>query len=184
MRLLQASERKASPWKNGGGVTTEIAIHPAGAALDAFDWRISLATVAVDGPFSIFPGIERTLTVLSGAGIDLAVEGLADVRLDSASLPYFFPGDAMAGARLVDGPIDDLNVMTRRGRVRHQVERLGLAAGTRQSVRLPSGVVFATGRCRIGDLSLEPRDALRIDEALSFSVEADSALDLFLIALA
>ena len=51
----------AAPWKNGGGCTTEIAIAPPGASLDAFEWRISLATIAASGPFSAFPGVDRTL---------------------------------------------------------------------------------------------------------------------------
>ncbi len=184
MRLLPASQRKASPWKNGGGVTTEIAIHPAGAALDAFDWRISLATVAVEGPFSTFPGIDRTLTVLTGAGLDLAVEGRATVRLDPSSPPYSFPGDVATGATLIDGPIEDLNVMTRRGRVRHQVERLTLEAGSRQTIALPAGLVFVTARCRIGEIDLQPRDAIRVEAAQSLHVQTDTALDLFLIAIA
>ncbi|MBM7325185.1 HutD family protein, partial [Agrobacterium sp. S2] len=48
------------PWKNGGGVTTEIIVHPAKASMADFDWRISMANVAQDGPFSIFPGVDRT----------------------------------------------------------------------------------------------------------------------------
>lgn len=55
MKIIRASEYKTMPWKNGGGVTVEIAIHPPGASVNAFDWRISMATVAQDGPFSSFP---------------------------------------------------------------------------------------------------------------------------------
>ena len=62
-------------WKNGGGVTREIVASPEGAPLDAFDWRVSLADVSADGPFSSFPGVDRTLTVVEGAGMDLMVGG-------------------------------------------------------------------------------------------------------------
>ncbi len=69
MRILRAADHKRMPWKNGGGETVEIAVAPQDAALGDFDWRISMATVAADGPFSIFPGIDRTLSILSGSGM-------------------------------------------------------------------------------------------------------------------
>ncbi|MDP1908248.1 MAG: HutD family protein, partial [Hyphomicrobium sp.] len=43
MRILRAKDYRRMPWKNGGGETTEIAISPEGAALDSFDWRVSMA---------------------------------------------------------------------------------------------------------------------------------------------
>ncbi|WP_082767552.1 HutD/Ves family protein [Bosea sp. PAMC 26642] len=112
------------PWKNGGGSTTEIAIHPPGASLDEFDWRISTAHVGQDGPFSSFPGIDRTLAVLSGMGIALAFGDGGTVQLSPNSKPCAFAGDRAVEGRLVAGPIDDLNVMTRRGRWRHDMTRL------------------------------------------------------------
>ena len=71
MRLLAARDRLAKPWKNGGGVTRDVAIAPPDAGLDTFDWRISFADVASDGPFSPFPDIDRTLTVVDGEGLAL-----------------------------------------------------------------------------------------------------------------
>ena len=111
------------PWKNGGGVTREVAIWPPAAALDAFDWRISIADVAQGGPFSTFPGVDRVLTVIQGAGLELAVEGLATTILDAVAPPFAFPGDAACAAKLHDGPIRDLNLMVRRG-VSARVRRL------------------------------------------------------------
>ena len=61
MRILRAPDYRVMPWKNGGGTTTEVAVSPEGAGLDHFDWRISMARVEQDGPFSTFPGIDRTL---------------------------------------------------------------------------------------------------------------------------
>ena len=124
MKLYRAHEHKRMPWKNGGGETVEIAVFPSGAGVDDFDWRISMATVASDGPFSIFPGIDRTLSILDGAGISLAMEGGEDVALNGASLPLSFAADIAVAATLVDGPVTDLNVMARRGRYRHSVERV------------------------------------------------------------
>ena len=60
-----------TPWKNGGGATREIACWPPGTGLDSFDWRISVATIAADGAFSVFAGIDRSITLLSGDGVRL-----------------------------------------------------------------------------------------------------------------
>lgn len=124
MRLLRASGHRVMPWKNGGGSTTEIAVFPDGAGLDAFDWRVSMATVSMDGPFSTFPNIDRTLTVLSGRGIVLDVDdGRPPVHLSVADQPLAFPGDVATYGTLIDGPIVDLNVMSRRGRIVHHIVR-------------------------------------------------------------
>ena len=64
MQILYARDRVVSPWKNGGGTTTEVAAFPPGAPLENFGWRVSIAQVARSGPFSLFPGIDRTLALL------------------------------------------------------------------------------------------------------------------------
>ena len=66
VRILRAADRVPAAWKNGGGVTREVASWPEQAGLDGFDWRISLAEVAAGGPFSVFPGVDivRTSTAL------------------------------------------------------------------------------------------------------------------------
>ncbi|MDR3495138.1 MAG: HutD family protein [Ancalomicrobiaceae bacterium] len=128
MRLIRLADLTPRPWKNGGGVTVEYLVSPANAGLDAFDWRVSRAEVAADGPFSLFAGIDRTLTVVDGAGIDLVIADRT-VRLDPGCAPLAFAGDVPVASRLVTGPIRDLNVMSRRGRFAHRVERLALPAG-------------------------------------------------------
>jgi uncharacterized protein len=164
MRILRAAGYRVMPWKNGGGTTTEIAVSPEAAGLDDFDWRISMARVETSGPFSSFAGIDRTLSVLEGEGIVLDIAGQLPVRLTSASAPLSFPGDVQTGAKLIGGPITDLNVMTRRGRVAHQVERLPLSgeiaiapsAGTTLVLPVGAGVKLDSE----GESSLGPLDTL------------------------
>jgi hypothetical protein len=115
MLLLRAADRTAIPWKNGGGMTRDVLISPAGATLDAFDWRISIAEIARDGAFSQFPGIDRKLAVLEGK-VALTVEGHVPVTADMHSPVLDFPGEAAVEGRPIDGPSTDLNVMTWRGR--------------------------------------------------------------------
>jgi environmental stress-induced protein Ves len=121
MHILRAANHRRMKWKNGGGETAEIAVFPENAALDDFDWRVSMATVVSDGPFSSFPGVDRTLSILEGEGIVLRVEGRIPIGLTSRSSPLTFPADVATSAALIAGPITDLNVMTRRGRYRHRV---------------------------------------------------------------
>jgi len=113
VRILRAADRLATPWRNGGGVTRQVAAWPPGAGLEAFDWRVSLADVAADGPFSAFPDVDRILTVIGGEGLVLEIDGQG-VRLEPRA-PLAFPGEAAVMARLTAGPIRDLNVMVRRG---------------------------------------------------------------------
>ncbi|UDL91258.1 HutD family protein [Mesorhizobium sp. PAMC28654] len=128
MHILRAAEYRSMPWKNGGGVTTEIVVSPAAAGLDDFDWRISMARVENGGPFSQFAGIDRTLAVLEGEGISLDIAGRSPVAVTRAAAPLSFPADAPTAAALIAGPITDLNVMTRRSRMTHAVERLVISA--------------------------------------------------------
>ena len=112
------------PWKNGGGTTAQVAAFPEGSGFESFGWRLSMADVASDGPFSAFPGIDRTLILVEGDGLELTVEGVA-FRLDRSSPKLSFSGDDATAGRLLSGPIRDLNVMTRRGRFRHRTRFVG-----------------------------------------------------------
>ena len=124
MRIIRAHQCRTTPWKNGGGSTTEIAAAPEGASLETFDWRISMARVASDGPFSSFPGIDRTLAIVKGNGMILTIGSDAPVTLSSGTEPASFAGDTPTSARLTNGEIIDLNIMTRRDRFGHRLRRI------------------------------------------------------------
>ncbi|MFG2663779.1 HutD family protein [Streptomyces sp. NPDC048387] len=169
-RILRAADRTAAPWKNGGGVTREIAAGPEGAGTEDFDWRVSLAEVSADGPFSRFPGVDRTLTLAEGAGMELTLAG-ARRRLDERYVPGDFPGDEPTDCRLLDGPVVNFNVMYRRGRVEaHTAVILGalaLAAPPRTTLL----VVALDGPARLdhpgGPVELGPYDAALLEAPLA-----------------
>ena len=117
MRHLTTSDYRKMPWANGLGVTTEIlrVAKPDGGVL----WRLSMAAVVEDGAFSLFPGIERNLTVIAGPGFDLVGSGL-HLRAEPL-VPVAFPGDVAIAAAGLSAPSDDFNVMTDRSLPRPEV---------------------------------------------------------------
>jgi environmental stress-induced protein Ves len=167
-RLLTPNEFRSMPWKNGGGRTIEIATFPSGAALDTFLWRVSLADVERDGPFSPFPGIDRTIVLLEGAGMRL--RGAArETDLTTPLEPHAFSGDAAVDCTLVAGPVRDFNAMFRRGRARGSVTVVREGEGEPGFTRLrlvyavtgSHECVGATG----APITLEAGQALLLDEA-------------------
>lgn len=186
MKFLPASGHKRMPWKNGGGETIEISVFPEGASLSEFDWRVSMATVASDGPFSAFPGIDRTLSILEGNGMTLLIEGRDPARLTEVDAPLAFPADVATSASLIDGTIVDLNVMTRRGKLTHRVRRLALE-GERS---LTCDAATAMLLCHRGAVTLEgdgqtmvlsAGDALMLSGPLTATLKAPARCELFFI---
>jgi environmental stress-induced protein Ves len=170
MRVLRAADRIATPWKNGGGHTREVAVFPPGADLDSFEWRISLAQIAADGPFSTFPGVDRVLTVIKGEGLLLTVDERM-LALDAASPPLAFPGEARVSARLTDGAINDLNVMVRRDKWRARTRRLTVTGASDVVSRARATLVLALDPLRIlrpgGAIDLAPLDAVLLENGHS-----------------
>jgi len=111
--LLSLTEIAPQAWKNGAGLTRELAASPAAGA---FDWRISVAEITRDAPFSAFPGIDRCIMLLRGAGMQLRAGASAwQQRLDTPLQAFCFSGDDVVDSSLIDGDCSDLNVMVRRG---------------------------------------------------------------------
>ena len=115
MEIIRYAELKAHPWRNGGGVTRELARFPRtpSAQDTAWDWRVSIAEVSKAGAFSTFAGMDRVLTVIDGELLLLNVDG-AEHPLEKYR-PFRFSGDAGSAGALPTGDIRDLNVITRNG---------------------------------------------------------------------
>jgi environmental stress-induced protein Ves len=124
-RIVGAAGHRVMPWKNGGGATAEIAIGPDRASVaGGFDWRVSIATVATDGPFSAFPGYDRLITLLGGKGMILTFDGHERHVLDRKFEPFAFAGERATTCRLVDGACEDLNLMVARDRLAYRAALL------------------------------------------------------------
>ncbi|GAB3420234.1 HutD family protein [Massilia agilis] len=160
------------PWKNGGGSTTEIAIAPPDAGFDEFEWRVSLATIAADGPFSQFPGVDRTLVLVEGHGVTLDFEDGERVLVCEDDPLAAFPGEPRVDAKLNRGATTDFNVMTRRERCHHEFGRRALAGTSTFAPRGDITVLFLAQ----GDSLTVASDAERIGmvrfDALVFDGDA------------
>lgn len=152
---LTPADYTSQPWKNGRGTTTELwRLEREGRLLV----RLSRAAVVEDGPFSLFPGIERNLTVLSGPGFRLSGGGL-DFRC-APLVPVAFPGDLALMATETQGmQSDDFNVMTDRSLPKPQVWP------AQNDDLAPGGLLalYALGPCRVNGEPLA-RDELILTE--------------------
>ena len=111
MQHVPAAAYVAMHWKNGKGVTLEIARAPAAPA--AFDWRLSLASIDTDGPFSSYGGYERVVVLVEGDGFELDF-GAGDTRtLVAAGDAAIFDGGAPVDCRLRGRACRDLSLMVR-----------------------------------------------------------------------
>jgi len=113
MRVQRFGEHRAMPWANGLGTSFEVA---SDRNVDGvWTWRVAIAPVVLDGPFSAMPGVDRALVVIEGNGMVLEVDG-ESVKCMPGQVVRF-SGDSTTIARLVDGPAVDLGLMTVRGSV-------------------------------------------------------------------
>lgn len=120
--IIRRADGVSQAWKNGLGRTREIAVHPAGADSEHFDWRVSIAEVESAAPFSCFPGIDRHIVLLDGAGFTMTLDDYRTHALTTPFAPFAFAGEAKVEVALAGGATRDFNLMVRRGVARGSVE--------------------------------------------------------------
>lgn len=171
MPIIKLADCPARPWKNGLGRTRELAIHPPGADMDDFLWRVSVAEVGSAAPFSAFPGIGRVIALLDGDGFTMVLDDGRIHALTTPCVPFAFPGELGVQVALAGGPSRDFNLMLRRGRVHGGIE----AWRTAGLHRLDAGVVLvhcargtlacAAGLLHAGEAWLPDDDSLELSES-------------------
>lgn len=163
LTVLRAARRTAVPWKNGGGITREVAVSPEGSAMGDFDWRVSIAEIGVAGAFSLFAGVDRCMAVLQGR-LALFIDGQPALTLSRESSAVSFPGDVPVFAEPLDAPVTDLNVMTRRGRCSATLARGTELESSVLEPRLGTRLLIARSDLTVGsdelEVELAPLDAL------------------------
>jgi environmental stress-induced protein Ves len=136
LRVIRRTSFKATPWKNGGGITHEAIREPEG---DPFRWRVSVAQIDASGPFSEFTGYDRKMVLLQGAGIDLHFGDGTHRALRNVGELVEFDGALAAHCDLLSGPCVDLNLMVSKSdgaavRVERLMESVALRASGDETV--------------------------------------------------
>ncbi|MGD9584870.1 MAG: HutD family protein [Lysobacterales bacterium] len=111
MLVIRYQELRPSPWKNGLGLTWEIARDPPGDSSAPFRWRLSRARITATSPFSAFPGVRRVLALAAGGALELRIDREPPRMLERPGDWIAFAGDAAVEAVPLDGPVEDLNLM-------------------------------------------------------------------------
>lgn len=161
------------PWRNGGGTTTEIVVEPASAS-ERFLYRVSVADVARDGPFSRFEGYDRHIMLVAGAGMTLDCGERGRIDLSAPFVPRAFSGDWDVHGSLIAGAVRDFNLIVDHARASSSLsvrvldapETLALGVGTTGIVHVLSGTLedAAEGETLVADepLRLAPCGATRV----------------------
>jgi uncharacterized protein len=170
--ILKNSGYREGRWRNGLGVSWDIA--QSGAA-EAFDWRMALARLDADVPFSSYPGIDRIFTLIEGDGLTLDVKGFG--ALEAAKYrPVHFPGDRPAACRLKAGPCRALNLFVKRGAFRADVMVTCHAKGDVVAVPAATLIFIADGMAGIGGGRLAREDSYRAETPATLRCLADAVV--------
>lgn len=172
MQIIRRAAFTTVPWKNGGGITHEVAkVELDGRLL----WRLSLAEVSSDGPFSLFASLARILTVIDGPGMDLLSAGGEVAHAVPPLRPVAFSGDEPLFGKLRGGPCLDFNLIYDPQQFRAVVEVM--SAGTLMVPRTDAvreGLLCLAGSVRCGEHSLGRHDFAFVDAGDKAEVLAGS----------
>lgn len=160
MRVVPRASQRRTRWRNGAGWTTELAARP---DCGEFDWRISVAEIEGDCEFSRFPGIDRGIVVLDGAGFTLDVDGQPPAVLRAGGPPYAFTGDVAARCATAGGPSRAFNVMTRRGRIEQTLSRCSQAQELARSAGAGWVVYAVSAAARVGGHAILAGEAALVE---------------------
>jgi hypothetical protein len=137
MRIIRSHEFTEGRWRNGMGVSWDIASYP--VAADDFGWRLAIARIDGDVPFSHYPNVDRVFTLIEGQGLDLEFEGRNTLAVDRLFVPHFYSCDVPTFCRLRSGPCRALNLFMKRGlagRCGYSLQQCGdHASGAHPAVR-------------------------------------------------
>ncbi|WP_426610972.1 HutD/Ves family protein [Bradyrhizobium sp. McL0616] len=167
--LLKSEDYARSPWKNGGGVFTDIAdAHRADSPVKDWDsllWRFAATPIVAPGPFSHMPGIDRLQMVVGGRGLVLKAPGQEfDEREPFTTVR--FTGEHAIVTELEAGPVEVVNLMARRGAV--EIELLALSEPGNRQLSAGTHLLYAArGDCSIrldgADFAISHENTLKVE---------------------
>jgi environmental stress-induced protein Ves len=175
-RLDPAAYRR-TPWKNGGGITIDIAdAYAPGAAAGSWNgmlWRLGRTQIVEPGPFSDLSGYDRILTVIGGRGLVLEIAAGQALDVREPFRPVRFTGEDRITSRLEGGPVAVLNLMSDR---RHAIDVTILSGRDTRTLDAAINIVYAIEDSEVvvgGEaFALRVDEALRTDEAGQLAVRS------------
>ena len=169
--VIPANEYRRERWRNGLGWTREIHAHATAGSPGDWAWRLSIAEIEQDAPFSAFPGIDRELVLLSGNGLRLRFDDGEVRELHPPHDKLRFAGERAVTGELLDGPTQDFNLMWRRDLVDAQLWHRPLVGpmvvfaepGTMWAVHLLAGQARFADESGLPDLAATDTALLQAD---------------------
>lgn len=175
IRFIPKSSLVEGRWRNGQGVSWEIASHREEGAAD-FSWRFAKARIDNDVPFSIYPGMDRIFMIIEGQGMDLEFEGGHVLQVHEKFVPHSFSCDVPLLCKLRGGPSLDLNLFAARGEYRTVCEVIDVNGEKLMHSTAATNVVFALeGACQLNDFRLQKGDSAVVENEVEFHLQAQNA---------
>lgn len=146
LQLISPNQWQTQAWKNGGGITHQLARFDDNAGMR---WRVSIAEVASDGPFSRFEQTDRIIMLLEGKGFCLHGAEDKPVVLEKALVPFAFAGETAIECTLINGPVRDFNLMTRRYDIKAGLQVLSVPQALSLQLAQESMLYLASGQLQV-----------------------------------
>jgi uncharacterized protein len=176
IRFIPQSSLVQGRWRNGQGVSWEIASFKEDGATD-FLWRFAKARIDNDVPFSIYPGMDRIFMMIEGQGMDLEFEGGRVLQVHEKFVPHAFSCDVPLVCRLRGGPSMDLNLFAAHGKIKASCEVKQIAGTQQLAFENAVTVIFdLEGDCVLGGTKMETGDSAVVEGRISLTAQSEHAL--------
>ncbi len=163
LKIIRSSDLVEGRWRNGQGVSWEIASFKEEGAAD-FSWRFAKARIDNDVPFSIYPGMDRIFMMISGEGMDLEFEGGTVLPVHEKFVPHEFSCDVPLTCKLRGGPSLDLNLFTARGQWRADCVVVVIDGKLQFNFQNQITIIYALeGSCTVAGRALATGDSLIVE---------------------
>jgi uncharacterized protein len=166
---LDPAAYQRTPWKNGGGVTIDIAdAYAPGATAGSWSgmlWRLGRTRIVEPGPFSDLTGHDRILTVIGGRGLVLEIAGGEALDVREPFRPVRFAGEDRITSRLEGGPVAVFNLMSDR---KHAIDVTIMNGQDARKLGAAINIIYAIEDSEVvvsgQAFALKADEALRSDE--------------------
>jgi uncharacterized protein len=175
LQIIRGADLVEGRWRNGQGVSWEIAAHHKEGAAD-FSWRFAKARIDSDVPFSIYPGMDRIFMMIEGQGMDLVFEGGKVLHVHEKFVPHEFSCDVSLECKLQGGPSLDLNLFAARGLFKARCDVRHIAGSEDLKFEAAVSVIYVLeNNCVLNGTEMRTGDCAVVEGQSSVHVQADNS---------